>query len=310
MLNSMNHNSMMTIDSNTDYNSMATANMNPNNNDMNTYSKHQMSNTNIRCNHLENQSIHQTNKPNMINIPKTFDQRRVVFVSLIGLYQSWKQLPLALLHSSIFILPFKHKWICHPDTCTDELKSSFIYKVCQSATFADIAQTNTLIELIKWKHSQGLVFWMLDEYVRLNNTKIHPFWHFLSNKLSQLTDPMTGKKYNKINLDERYWLNKRDENYTFGTKKTIMEELCSLTMKYNTILEIIHQSNPNTLHPVRTYNKIDTSPMIQISDEDINTRFAFDEDNEMFDNNMEQDIDSDDSESWYISEDYDPYDTA
>eukprot|EP01083_Nonionella_stella_P129206 391927_1 len=39
------------------------------------------------------------------------DQGRVVFISLIGLYQTWTKCPSAVLFSSIFMLPLKKKWI-------------------------------------------------------------------------------------------------------------------------------------------------------------------------------------------------------
>eukprot|EP01084_Bolivina_argentea_P135283 238418_1 len=57
-------------------------------------------------------------KNGILNEPQNqiamFDKRRVVFVSLIGLFQTWKNCPSNILFSSIIMLPIKKKWIYHP----------------------------------------------------------------------------------------------------------------------------------------------------------------------------------------------------
>lgn len=41
----------------------------------------------------------------------TFDQKRQVFISLIGLFQTWTKMPSHVLYSAIFCLPLKREWI-------------------------------------------------------------------------------------------------------------------------------------------------------------------------------------------------------
>lgn len=53
----------------------------------------------------------------------SLDARRVVFVSLIGLYQSWKDCPSVVLYSAVFILPLHRQWIYNPRKYEEELQS-------------------------------------------------------------------------------------------------------------------------------------------------------------------------------------------
>ena len=58
------------------------------------------------------------------------DQRRTVFISLIGLYQTWKQCPSSILYSSIFILPLKSKWIYNPTKYENEISQNNMFDHC------------------------------------------------------------------------------------------------------------------------------------------------------------------------------------
>eukprot|EP01083_Nonionella_stella_P191350 708352_1 len=143
-----------------------------------------------------------------INDIKFLDQRRVVFISLMGLYNTWKSCPAITLYSSIFILPLKRDWIYYPTQYTNEIKSTFI---SQLTMFTDTgsAEINEFIKLLKWKDKNGLVFWMLNDYkCDKNDSLIHPFWIDVNVKLSNLYDPITTKLYNPINLDEKQWKSK------------------------------------------------------------------------------------------------------
>ena len=55
----------------------------------------------------------------------TSNNKRVVFVSLIGTYQTWENVPPHVLYPALIILPLKRKWLNHPDQYCDELKSHF-----------------------------------------------------------------------------------------------------------------------------------------------------------------------------------------
>ena len=49
------------------------------------------------------------------------DERRVVFVDLVGLMHSWRSTPTSILSSALFILPLKQKWIYSPSSLSDRL---------------------------------------------------------------------------------------------------------------------------------------------------------------------------------------------
>eukprot|EP01084_Bolivina_argentea_P183271 316278_1 len=73
---------------------------------------------------------------NTIDI-KSLDQRRVIFVSLIGLFSSWRECPSFVLYSAIFLVPLKHKWIYNPVKYVHEIQSNFI---SQFKSFSDISE--------------------------------------------------------------------------------------------------------------------------------------------------------------------------
>eukprot|EP01083_Nonionella_stella_P233157 821819_1 len=140
---------------------------------------------------------------NKIDI-KSLDQRRVVFISLIGLYQSWRECPSFVLYSAILLLPLKKEWLYNPVKYINEIKSNFI---SQCNSFSDVNETIEFIKLLKWKDRQGLVFWMLSDYNNYKNdanSLIHPFWHHFNNKLTNLYDPISKRKYNTIEFNEKH----------------------------------------------------------------------------------------------------------
>ena len=53
------------------------------------------------------------------------DQRRLVFISLNGLYESWTDCPFAQMYSALLILPLKKEWIYSPKKYKKELKLHF-----------------------------------------------------------------------------------------------------------------------------------------------------------------------------------------
>ena len=56
-----------------------------------------------------NQSTHSQSNP-QIDI-NSLDPRRVVFVSLFGLYRTWQDVPTYILYSCLIILPLKRSWL-------------------------------------------------------------------------------------------------------------------------------------------------------------------------------------------------------
>lgn len=82
---------------------------------------------------------------------------------------------------------------------------------------------------------------------------VHPFWTALSSKLSAMYDPITGDRYNALYLAEEWWSRLIVSKY--DTKITlVLEEIQSLTMRFDTIQEILYQSNPKSLNPVITFS--------------------------------------------------------
>eukprot|EP01084_Bolivina_argentea_P258694 436236_1 len=143
---------------------------------------------------------------NVVNNNKTniepFDQRRVIFISIIGLYQSWRECPSFVLYSAIFLLPLRKQWIYDPAKYISEIQSNFVSQF--SSFSSDSAAMTEFIKLLKWKDSQDLAFWLLDDYNKYKkNTSIHPFWQYFSEQLNHLYDPTSNNKYNPLNFDEK-----------------------------------------------------------------------------------------------------------
>eukprot|EP01083_Nonionella_stella_P240853 841572_1 len=50
------------------------------------------------------------------------DQKRVVFISLNGLYETFDKCPSIVLYSAICLMPLKRKWIYKPKKYINEMK--------------------------------------------------------------------------------------------------------------------------------------------------------------------------------------------
>eukprot|EP01084_Bolivina_argentea_P283799 486156_1 len=221
--------------------------------------------------HSENKKLNhdafivQYNKYNKHKLtdPLLLDNRRVVFVSLIGMYNTWHKCPPVVLHSALCVIQLKKNWIYQPSKYMNEIKT-------KDGVFAlfQYIQNKSFLELLKWKDSQGTVFWMEDEINPSDPISVHnkediiaKSWHVLSNKLTSLYDPITGSTYNPIIFDKTFWTQKYDKemNYQsrFGAKMvSVLIELYGLStkMKYKSVQEIIYQSNPKSLNVVTSYN--------------------------------------------------------
>eukprot|EP01083_Nonionella_stella_P198749 729462_1 len=142
---------------------------------------------------IQHKHLEQNNKK--ITDLNSFDPRRTVFVSLIGLFQTWKKCPCYILYTALLVLPLKRQWIYYPSKYIDEIQSHFI---CQISAFSnsDPSEIKQFIQFLKWKDTQGYIFWMLDDYENEQNaTLIDSFWFNLNDKLIQLYDNVSKTKY-------------------------------------------------------------------------------------------------------------------
>eukprot|EP01084_Bolivina_argentea_P315269 546157_1 len=218
---------------------------------------------------------HHNNKHNDEDV--IAEERRIVFVSLTGLYDTWDQCPSSILYFALFILPLKRKWIYHPFKYRAEIEA---HSICEG-----ILRTKEFVELLKWKDSQHLLFYMLDDPPsRPENSLVSPFWSDLSAQLSALYDPITRSHYKPLKLDTRWWEQQTmQKNFKYCVDSaSVLFELYFVTMVFRCIQEIIYQSNPNSLLPVTSY-KNDNAAI----------RYA---------NNVDPDIQMDDT--WWVSEEY------
>eukprot|EP01083_Nonionella_stella_P166126 554447_1 len=188
---------------------------------------------------------------------ESLDVKRLVFVNLRGLYESWRRVPSSLLYISIFILPLKQKWLYQPTKLAHELQQVF------PAQCLDISAVKAFVALLRWKNNQGLIVWILDES-EVDESEVHrngtnPFvatvWHTLSALLMSLSDHIEDRHYDPLPFDETYWIQKEGFCSKYDTtSKTVLAELYFVTMNASAMQEIVYQSNPNTLLPVIEYD--------------------------------------------------------
>mmetsp|Transcript_9953 Transcript_9953/g.15134 ORF Transcript_9953/g.15134 Transcript_9953/m.15134 type:complete len:357 (-) Transcript_9953:28-1098(-) len=201
--------------------------------------------------------------------------KRTVFVSLTGLHESWRDCPTVILYSSIFIFPLKKEWIYRSKTKQE----------VQQHRFSTLLQDAEFVRLLRWKDAQGLLFCMEDISITQvmqtcdhgdpdhDDVLIHPFWRYLSRKLSTMYDPATGHTYSPLRMDMRWW----DSQYAAAannnasqfnaTVAEIQRELLCLDMKLKSISELLYQSNP-TMNIVMKYGLSAVSSSSQLNVED------------------------------------------
>eukprot|EP01084_Bolivina_argentea_P089634 161692_1 len=234
----------------------------------------------------------QKHKNRDAKIIQSWDQRRVVFVSLLGAYQTWNKCPSAILYTSLFIMPLKRNWIYHPHKYRDEIRSTFL---SQLSWLSDMSNINEFMNLLKWKDSQGLVLWMLDEYnipkTRDYDRLIEPFWYHVSATLSGLYDPITQSTYNPLDLNAKWVKDSCNCN-----RSSVLYELYFLKMKYKAMMEILSHSNAS-LNPIISFSvdAIASCPSVNPSACPIY-------------NDVDVDVANPHEDMWWISNEYDPYD--
>eukprot|EP01084_Bolivina_argentea_P126910 224573_1 len=264
--------------------------------------KHQLiRNDDFIINYSRNcQQVHQHLDINSI------DQKRIVFISLIGLAKTWKQCPPIKLFDAIFILPLKQSWLYYPSKYIKEIQSSFIYPILCNI-FSNVESVKEFIELVKWKHSQRLVFWLLNDYnsdttnVPIN---VSPIWHNLSKMFTNLDDAITKTKHRPLILYDTWWEDKTKykSNYDVNACR-ILCELYWVTMRYDTIKEIIYQSNPLSLNVITSYQPgIASNKMITLTNREVFNLYG------TVESDYEIDVCEHANGMWHISTDYDPFD--
>eukprot|EP01084_Bolivina_argentea_P103495 185371_1 len=196
---------------------------------------------------------------NQITDINSLDIRRHVFVSLIGLFNTYKLCPCSVLYTAIFILPIKKDWLYNIHHYVANENTYPLDMYAKLTIFQSDIETQAFLKLLQWKDKQGLLFCMLDEYMDTNsnnksNSLIHPFWTYLSNELIHIC-----ATYKPLNLNDQWWQHghhKHKYMSRYNTKMTsIMSELYFLCMNYNSMKEIIYQSNPKLLNPITFYGE-------------------------------------------------------
>lgn len=135
----------------------------------------------------------------------------------------------------------------------------------QTLSLSGVAETKEFIQMIQWKDSQGLVFFMLDNYqISSKDIRNHPlinsFWIHFSKKLQSFYDPVNRQNYKPLHLNENYWIAESENNNRSKKSKyehrshPIVMELYFLNQKWKSMQEILYQSNPSSLNPIIFYN--------------------------------------------------------
>lgn len=145
---------------------------------------------------------------------------------------------------------------------------------------------------MKFKDSQKLIFWADDDYSTYSNDndetseRVAAFYRYLSGRLSNMYCPIKQRYYSPlkttIDCDHKY------QSHFGVPKDDLLKELYFLTLRFKPMMEIIHQSNSESLNP-----------MISYSPQNINTKYN------QNNNKVNKDIQL---EGYWISPDYDPYD--
>mmetsp|Transcript_48908 Transcript_48908/g.81183 ORF Transcript_48908/g.81183 Transcript_48908/m.81183 type:complete len:272 (+) Transcript_48908:35-850(+) len=171
--------------------------------------------------------------------PVSFNPRRVTFISVYGLFQTWRQCPPTSLYNAIFILPVKKKWIEAP----------FKY----GHQYSDLLQNQEFNHLLRWKLSQRLLFCACDtEDVNLQVNDAYmvaTLWHQVSARLQELYDPIRQRRYDPLFLDEHHWLahtplpHRSFSRYEVNAED-IINELYFAQLKYKCVQRILVESNP------------------------------------------------------------------
>ena len=109
------------------YRSAALKSMNHSNSSQISHMKKSSKSSTKKVNSADNFIIkfHKTYGGNQLDDTALNDKRRIVFISLIGLFKSYKQCPSHILYTCLLVLPLKRKWIYNPNRYQRELQHQF-----------------------------------------------------------------------------------------------------------------------------------------------------------------------------------------
>eukprot|EP01084_Bolivina_argentea_P161542 281208_1 len=252
----------------------------------------------LRNNQTRNNTEHfiiAFNQNQTSDLSNNCDLRRIVFVSLHGLFKTWKQCPSHILFSAIVVMPLRKDWIYKPSKYRNEWRSFLsVNRITLNRKSEQRKSFSEFLKLLRWKDSQQLAFFMFDqvENTRSDHHLTAPFWMNLSMRLSAMYDPVTGATYKPLQCDT-WWRTMVNHKSKFGVKvSSILAELYFVKMKFRSIQEIIYQSNPNSLNPIKLYGQT-SDAFVRKSTENL-IEFTMDNDD-------------DDRGDWYVSRDYDPH---
>eukprot|EP00485_Elphidium_margaritaceum_P013081 CAMPEP_0202708464 /NCGR_PEP_ID=MMETSP1385-20130828/20666_1 /ASSEMBLY_ACC=CAM_ASM_000861 /TAXON_ID=933848 /ORGANISM="Elphidium margaritaceum" /LENGTH=585 /DNA_ID=CAMNT_0049367439 /DNA_START=121 /DNA_END=1878 /DNA_ORIENTATION=+ len=100
-------------------------------------------------------AFHQKHHKQHTTDPSVYDtaiQHRVVFVSVIGLYASFRRIPTHILFSAIFIVKIKREWLYHPTLHAND-PNNVLHKLLYDSD-------EEFMRMLQWKDSQGLLVCM------------------------------------------------------------------------------------------------------------------------------------------------------
>eukprot|EP00485_Elphidium_margaritaceum_P003220 CAMPEP_0202689994 /NCGR_PEP_ID=MMETSP1385-20130828/5144_1 /ASSEMBLY_ACC=CAM_ASM_000861 /TAXON_ID=933848 /ORGANISM="Elphidium margaritaceum" /LENGTH=253 /DNA_ID=CAMNT_0049345215 /DNA_START=60 /DNA_END=821 /DNA_ORIENTATION=- len=178
------------------------------------------------------------------------DERRVVFVSLIGLHKTWKQTPLYILYSCLIFLPMSRQWLYS--------------KRKKRSNHDEIANDNVFMSFLRFKNEQSFVFWAGDDaadmdmecdanpHSGIQGDLFAPFWKNVSKRLSMLYDPITRRNYAPLKADDFFKDRVKFVSRFQNNSSTILSELYFVHMKFKAVQEILYQSN-RTLNAIVSF---------------------------------------------------------
>ena len=113
------------------------------------------------------------------------------------------------------------------------------------------------LQFLKFKDNQNLIFWADDNYPSYHNVeRVAAFYMYLSERLINMYCPIKKKCYSPLNILKTTTI-ASDKQYQshFGVSKgDLLKEIYFLTLKFKPMMEIIYQSNGESLNPMISYS--------------------------------------------------------
>mmetsp|Transcript_81736 Transcript_81736/g.100243 ORF Transcript_81736/g.100243 Transcript_81736/m.100243 type:complete len:210 (-) Transcript_81736:234-863(-) len=152
---------------------------------------------------------------------------RILFVSLLGFSNCWKDLTNIQLQYCVLMISIKKEWLFKKIKCDDNILYTY-----------NMYSNKDLMMILKYKYSQGLIIFMSDNNNQVPSTPVfivNKSWENISNKIESLYDIKTNKKYNSLALSQNDWFN----------DISVLNELKHANGNYKCIKKIISKTNPS-----------------------------------------------------------------